>query len=60
VVKTGALGPEKTMAVLRNYIAAFLDANLRGQPMNSLLTGPSPDYPDVVVTTQENSLCEKP
>jgi dienelactone hydrolase len=60
IVKTGGLSPEKTMAVLRNYIAAFLDANLRSQPMNSLLTGPSPDYPDVVVTTQEESVCDKP
>lgn len=60
MVKTGGMGPEKTMAVLRNYIAAFLDANLRGQPMNSLLTGPSPDFPDVVVTTREQSLCGEP
>jgi dienelactone hydrolase len=60
VVKTGALGPEKTVTVLRNYIAAFLDVNLRGQPMNSLLTGPSPDSPEVVITTQAQSLCGKP
>ena len=60
MIKTGGLGPEKIIAVLRNYVAAFLDANLRGQPMNSLLTGPSPDYPDVVVTMQENAVCDKP
>jgi dienelactone hydrolase len=60
VVKTGALGPDKTITVLRNYVAAFLDANLRGQPMNSLLTGPSPDSPEVVVTTREQLLCGKP
>jgi dienelactone hydrolase len=60
MVQTGGLGPEKTVAVLRNYVAAFLDANLRGQPMNSLLTGPSPDSPEVVVTTREQSLCGQP
>ena len=58
--QTGRIGPERTIAVVRNYIAAFFDANLRGQPMNSLLTGPSPDSPEVVVTTREGSLCGKP
>jgi dienelactone hydrolase len=57
MVKTGGLSPDKTIAVLRNYIAAFLDANLRGQPMNTLLTGQSPDFPDVVVTTQAQLAC---
>jgi len=60
VVKTGKLGPEKTMEVLREYVAAFLDANLRGQAANSLLAGQSPEYPDVEVTTQNQSLCGKP
>jgi dienelactone hydrolase len=59
-VKTGNMGPEKTMAVLRNYIAAFLDANLRGKPLDPLLTGPSPDYPEVVVTTQNQLLSGEP
>jgi dienelactone hydrolase len=59
-LQTGRMGPERTVAVIRNYIAAFFDANLRGQPMNSLLTGPSPDSPEVVVTTREGSLCGKP
>ena len=57
MVKTGGLAPEKLMSVLRNYIAAFLDANLRGQPMNSLVTGQSAYFPDVVVTTQTQSAC---
>src|SRR4029077_14746490 len=59
-VQTGPMGPERTMAAVRNYLAAFLDANLRGQPMNALLTGPSADFPEVVVTTREQSLCGKP
>ena len=58
-VQTGPMGPERTVAAVRNYIAAFLDANLRGQPMKSLLTGPSPDAPEVVVTTRQQSLCGK-
>src|SRR5262249_30496936 len=31
-VKTGAMGPEKAVAAVRGYIAAFLDANVRGKP----------------------------
>jgi predicted dienelactone hydrolase len=59
-IKTGNMGPEKTIAAVRDYMAAFLDANLRGQPMNSLLTGPTPDSSEVVVTTREQLLCGKP
>lgn len=55
-VGTGPMGPEKTMAAVRDYIAAFLDANLRGGPMDPLLTGPSSDYPDAEVTTQNQLL----
>ena len=59
-VKTGPMGPEKTIAAVRDYIAAFLDANLRGRPSGRLLTGPASEYPDAVVTTQEQLLCRKP
>ena len=55
-IKTGAMGPEKTIAAIRGYIAAFLDANLRGKPLDRLLAGPSSDYPDAVITTQKQSL----
>jgi dienelactone hydrolase len=58
-IKTGSMGPEKTIEALRNYIAAFLDANLRGRQFNPLLTGPSSDYPDAEVTTQKESLCSE-
>jgi predicted dienelactone hydrolase len=58
-VRTGAMGPEKTIEALRNYIAAFLDANLRGEPFDPLLRGPSSDYPDAAVTTQKQLLCSK-
>jgi hypothetical protein len=56
-INTGTTGPDRTVAAVRNYIAAFLDANLRGRPMDLLMTGPSSDYADTEVTTQERSLC---
>ncbi len=56
-VKTGFMGPEKTIAAVRSYIAAFLDATLRSRPSDSLLSGPSLEYPDAAVTTQDESLC---
>jgi dienelactone hydrolase len=59
-VKTGTMSPEKTIAAVRDYIAAFLDANLQGRPAAGLLNGPSSDYPDAVVTTQDQALCHEP
>jgi len=56
-VMAGTMGPEKTIAAIRNYIAAFLDTNLRGKPADPLLTGPSSEYPDAAVTTQRQLLC---
>ena len=55
-VKTGPMGPEKTIAAVRDYIAAFLDTNVRGRPLD-FLTGPSSTFPDAQVTTQKQSLC---
>jgi hypothetical protein len=49
------MGTENTLAAIRNYMAAFLDVNLSGKPMDGLLTGPSSDYPDVEVITQSQS-----
>jgi len=59
-IQTGDMGPDKTIAAIRNYIAAFLDANLRDQPLNPLLKEPSSDYPDAQVTTQRNLLRGRP
>jgi dienelactone hydrolase len=59
-IETGSMGPEKTMAAARDYVAAFLDANLLGKPTDPLLTGPSSEYPDAEVTTQNESLRRKP
>jgi dienelactone hydrolase len=58
-VRTGIMGPEKTIGAVRDYIAAFLDTNLRGKPSSTLLRGPSSDYPDAAVTTQKQLLCSE-
>ena len=59
-VQTGPMGPQKTMSAMRDYIGAFLDGNLRGEPAHPLLSGPSLDYPDARVMVQGQSLCGKP
>jgi len=56
-IQTGPMGPDKTIAAIRDYIGAFLDTNLRQSPLNPLLAGPSSDYPDASVTTQQQRLC---
>ena len=56
-IKTGTVSPDKTLKAIRNYIAAFLDVNLNGKPMDRLLTGGSSDYPDAEVTAQTQSPC---
>jgi len=53
----GAMGPEKTISAMRNYIAAFLDNILLGKTMSPLLMRPSPDYPDVAFTSEKQPLC---
>ncbi len=50
-------GMEKTIAAVRNYVAAFLDVNLNGKPGNTLLSDPSSEYPEVEVTTQTQNQC---
>jgi dienelactone hydrolase len=59
-IRTCPMGPEKTIAAVRDYIAAFLDANLLDNPVDPLLTGPSSEYPDAEVTTQNQLLRGKP
>ena len=58
-IKTGTMGPDKAVAAVRDYIAAFLDVNLRNKALESLLTGPSLDYPDAAITIQTQSLCSE-
>jgi len=58
-VKTGSMGPEKSTAAIRNYVAAFLDVHLLGKPLDPLLTGPSSEFPDATVTTRKEVLRAK-
>jgi dienelactone hydrolase len=58
-VKTGTMGPDKTVTAFRNYIAAFLDATLKENALDAILTGPSADYPDAAVVPPEQPLCSK-
>ena len=55
--QTGSMGAEKTMAAMRNYIAAFLNYVLLGGSKSSLLTSPSADYPDIALTNEKQALC---
>lgn len=48
----GTIGPVRANAVIRRYLIAFLDTYLLQSP-DSLLEGPSPDYPEVVFRTRE-------
>jgi dienelactone hydrolase len=50
-------GMDKTVAAIRDYVAAFLDANLNAKPESPLLSGPSPDYPDLEVAPQSQTQC---
>jgi dienelactone hydrolase len=59
-IQTGPMGPERTVSAIRDYVAAFLDTNLRQRPQDPLLTGPSANYPDAVVITKEQLMCHQP
>lgn len=59
-IKTGNMGSEKAVQAVRDYVTAFLDANLLGKPADALLSGPSAEYPDAAVTMQQQSLCNPP
>jgi len=47
----------KTISGIREYVAAFLDANLLGRPPRLLLKRPPPDFTDVAITTSTQNLC---
>jgi hypothetical protein len=59
-VETGTMGPEKTIAAVRGYVAAFFDAYLSGKPPGLLLNGLSTDYADAALTSRAQALCAKP
>jgi len=59
-VQTGPMGPQKTMSAIRDYVAGFLDTNLREEQANPLVAGPSMEYPNAWVAAQPQLLCKKP
>ena len=63
-VESGPMGPPRTMAAIREYIAAFLDAHLRSTELEParerLLSGAATEFPDAAVVKQEQPLCGKP
>jgi len=56
-VQVGPMGPERTMAAVRDYVGEFLDANLREKAGASVS---SSAYADAQVTTQDQPLCREP
>jgi dienelactone hydrolase len=48
-IRTGSMSPAESVAAVREYIAAFLDASLQGRPTDALLTRRSLKYPDADV-----------
>ena len=59
-VKAGPMGPDKTVAAMRDYIAMFLDTQLLGKTRGLSLDKLSPIYPYASVTRQTESLCAEP
>ena len=59
-IKTGSMGTEKTVSAIRDYVAAFLDTNLRGRPADPLLTRDSANYLDAVVMPANGVSCREP
>jgi hypothetical protein len=49
--------PLRTLAAIRAYITAFLDANLRGKTPIPLLSRNTSEFSDVTVTTPKQELC---
>jgi hypothetical protein len=56
LVSTGDSSPDQAIAAIREYVATFLDSNLKGQAPGSLLAVPLPKYA-TVVATQAQALC---
>ncbi|HKT11490.1 MAG TPA: alpha/beta fold hydrolase [Terriglobia bacterium] len=55
--RSGAMPIETTISAIREYVAAFLDSNLRHEPRRSLLNGASARFTGAAVTGQNQALC---
>jgi hypothetical protein len=49
-INTGRMTPEQVVAGTRHSVAAFLDASLRGSPVDPLLMRRSARFPEIEVT----------
>lgn len=58
-IRTGTMGPDKTIAAIRDYSAAFLDVSLRGQLQDPLLNRASGEFPDVELIAPIQPLPQK-
>ena len=52
------MGMEKTVEAIRNYVAGFLDSNVKSDAPRQPLAGISSEYPDVDVVTETPSACK--
>jgi dienelactone hydrolase len=55
--RSGAMPIETTISAIREYVAAFFGANLRHEPLRSLLNGSTTRFSGAMVTTQNQPLC---
>jgi dienelactone hydrolase len=58
-IHTGDVGLHESLAAVRAYTAAFLDANLRGERLSPLLANSWAALPGVRVTGRSESRCKK-
>jgi predicted dienelactone hydrolase len=56
-INTGSAGPWQTVANIRDYVAGFLDANLRSESVGGTLSTLPADHPNVDVWTGNQQLC---
>jgi predicted dienelactone hydrolase len=58
-IASGPMGPDRTIAAIRDYVSSFLDTNLRETAGVPLMSSPSAKYPDSGLS-QEGQSCTKP
>jgi hypothetical protein len=59
IVQTGTASPEQAVAAMRDYVAAFLDANLASGSAVPAMSQAPREYPDAAVVTRDQSLCNQ-
>jgi len=59
IVQTGTASPEQAVAAMRDYVAAFLDANLASGSAVPAMSQAPREYPDAAVVTRDQLLCNQ-